>query len=36
VVEDEMTQRRILVDYLSRQSFRVNGANGGTALRKLG
>ena len=35
VVEDEITQRRILVDYLSRQSFRVSGADGGTALRKL-
>src|SRR5499426_921225 len=35
VVEDEATQRRLLVDYLSRQNFRVSGADGGTALRKL-
>jgi two-component system phosphate regulon response regulator OmpR len=35
VVEDEVTQRRILLDYLSRQSFRVSGADGGAALRKL-
>ena len=35
VVEDEATQRRLLVDYLTRQNFRVSGADGGTALRKL-
>jgi two-component system phosphate regulon response regulator OmpR len=35
VVEDEATQRRLLVDYLSRQNFRVSGVDGGTALRKL-
>jgi DNA-binding response OmpR family regulator len=35
VVEDEATQRRLLVDYLVRQNFRVSGADGGTALRKL-
>lgn len=35
VVEDEATQRQLLVDYLERQSFRVTGADGGTALRKL-
>jgi DNA-binding response OmpR family regulator len=35
VVEDETTQRRLLVDYLTRQNFRVSGAEGGTALRKL-
>jgi DNA-binding response OmpR family regulator len=35
VVEDETTQRRLLVDYLTRQNFRVSGAVGGTALRKL-
>src|SRR5262247_2781071 len=35
VVEDEITQRRVLVDYLNRQSFRVSGADGGAALRKL-
>jgi DNA-binding response OmpR family regulator len=34
VVEDETTQRRMLVDYLTRQHFRVSGAEGGTALRK--
>src|SRR5438093_775688 len=28
VVEDETTQRQLLVDYLSRQTFRVSGANG--------
>jgi DNA-binding response OmpR family regulator len=35
VVEDETTQRRLLVDYLTQQNFRVSGADGGTALRKL-
>src|SRR5690348_18418185 len=35
VVEDEITQRRLLVDYLTRQNFRVSGAGGGTELRKL-
>jgi DNA-binding response OmpR family regulator len=35
VVEDEAAQRRLLVDYLTRQSFRVSGADGGTALRRL-
>jgi DNA-binding response OmpR family regulator len=35
VVEDETTQRRLLVDYLNRQSFRVSGVEGGTALRKM-
>jgi CheY-like chemotaxis protein len=35
VVEDETTERRLLVDYLTRQNFRVSGADGGTALRKL-
>jgi DNA-binding response OmpR family regulator len=35
VVEDEATQRRLLVDYLTRQNFRVSGIDGGTALRKL-
>ena len=35
VVEDEATQRQLLVDYLSKQSFRVSGANGGAALRKI-
>jgi DNA-binding response OmpR family regulator len=35
VVEDEATQRHILLDYLSRQKFRVSGADSGTALRRL-
>src|SRR3954465_15312943 len=35
VVEDEITQRDLLVDYLSRHQFRVNGVENGTALRKL-
>jgi len=35
VVEDEAAQRQLLVDYLARQSFRVSGADGGPALRKL-
>jgi DNA-binding response OmpR family regulator len=35
VVEDEITQRRLLVDYLTRQNFRVSAADGGTELRKL-
>jgi DNA-binding response OmpR family regulator len=35
VVEDEATQRQLLVDYLNRQNFRVTGVDGGIALRKL-
>jgi DNA-binding response OmpR family regulator len=35
VVEDEATQRRLLVDYLTRQNFRVSGVDGGASLRKL-
>jgi len=35
VVEDEATQRQLLVDYLTRQNFRVTGVDGGIALRKL-
>ena len=35
VVEDEAAQRQLLVDYLGRQNFRVSGADGGTALRKM-
>src|SRR5262249_50623943 len=35
VVEDETAQRRLLVDYLTRQNFRVSGVDGGAALRKL-
>src|SRR6516165_5938948 len=34
VVEDEATQRQLLVDYLTRQNFRVSGIGGGAALRK--
>jgi two-component system phosphate regulon response regulator OmpR len=35
VVEDEPTQRQMLVEYLGRQNFRVSGVEGGTALRRL-
>jgi DNA-binding response OmpR family regulator len=35
VVEDEETQRDLLVDYLSRQGFRVSGVEDGSALRRL-
>ena len=35
VVEDEATQRKLLVDYLVRQKFRAIGVDGGIALRKL-
>ena len=35
VVEDEATQRDLLVDYLSRHQFRVNGVENGAALRRL-
>jgi two-component system phosphate regulon response regulator OmpR len=35
VVEDEATQRQMLVDYLDKQNFRVSGADGGGALRRL-
>jgi DNA-binding response OmpR family regulator len=35
VVEDESTQRRVLVDYLTGQNLRVSGVEGGPALRKL-
>ena len=35
VVDDEATQRQLLVDYLTKQSLRVSGADGGPALRKL-
>ena len=35
VVEDEATQRQLLVDYLDKQNFRVSGADGGVALRRL-
>src|SRR5215207_6961116 len=35
VVEDEVTQRDMLVDYLSRHGFRVNGVDNGETLRAL-
>ena len=35
VVEDEATQRDLLVDYLGRQNFRVTGLDGGAPLRRL-
>jgi two-component system phosphate regulon response regulator OmpR len=35
VVEDEAAQRQLLVDYLARQNFRVDGVDGGAALRRL-
>jgi len=35
VVEDEATQRHLLVEYLARQNFRVSGVDCGAALRKL-
>jgi DNA-binding response OmpR family regulator len=35
VVEDEPTQRQLLVDYLDKQSFRVSGVDGGGGLRRI-
>lgn len=35
VVEDEPTQRQLLVNYLGRQNFRVSGIGDGSALRRL-
>jgi DNA-binding response OmpR family regulator len=35
VVEDEPTQRQLLVEYLARHNFRVDGVDGGAALRRL-
>ena len=35
VVEDEPAQRQLLVDYLSKQNFRVSGADGGPSLRRI-
>jgi DNA-binding response OmpR family regulator len=35
VVEDEATQRDLLVEYLARQKFRVTGVDGARPLRKL-
>jgi two-component system phosphate regulon response regulator OmpR len=35
VVDDEATQRQLLLDYLGKQNFRIAGAETGTALRRL-
>ena len=35
VVEDEATQRQLLVDYLGKHNFRVSGAEDGIGLRRL-
>ena len=35
VVEDEATQRQLLLDYLTRHGFRTTGLEGGAALRRL-
>jgi DNA-binding response OmpR family regulator len=35
IVEDEATQRQLLVDYLSRQNFRVSGAQAGPDLHRI-
>src|SRR5512143_2212255 len=35
VVEDEATQRQILLDYLTKQSYRVTGVESGVGLRRL-
>ena len=35
VVEDEVTQRQMLLDYLSKQGFRVSGFEAGAGLRRL-
>src|SRR5262249_9797930 len=35
VVEDEATQRQLLVNYLSQQNFRVSGAQAGPELRRI-
>ena len=35
VVEDEATQRQLLVDYLAKHNFRVSGAEDGIGLRRL-
>jgi DNA-binding response OmpR family regulator len=35
IVEDEATQRQLLVDYLSRQNFRVSAAQAGPDLRRI-
>ena len=35
VVEDEVAQRQLLLDYLSKQGFRVSGFESGSVLRRL-
>src|SRR5436190_19523480 len=35
VVEDEAAQRQLLLDYLSRQGFRVTGFESGAGLRRM-
>src|SRR5271156_5235206 len=35
VVEDEATQRELLVGYLTKQGFRITGVDGGRALRQV-
>ena len=35
VVEDEVAQRQLLLDYLSKQGFRVSGFESGSGLRRL-
>ena len=35
VVEDEAAQRQLLLDYLSRQGFRVSGCESGAGLRRM-
>lgn len=35
VVEDDVAQRQVLLDYLGKQGFRVTGAESGGALRRL-
>ena len=35
VVEDEATQRQLLLDYLAKHNFRVSGAEDGVGLRRL-
>src|SRR5262245_58418698 len=35
VVEDEPTQRQILLDYLTRQGYRCSGVDSGAGLRRL-
>jgi DNA-binding response OmpR family regulator len=35
IVEDEATQRQMLLEYLNKQNYRVSAADGGGALRRL-